>query len=600
MVGFLCQGHRDPTAAAGQAEFCCGTQPCQPPRTPGIFQSSCGRPIWSVKFDPDGGRLAVGSGEAKLEEVETRAIDVCDAKTGKVVFQMPQIGVPTVLDWRPDGKWLAVGITPEIHLFEVGGAEARHLILQGHRSKITGIQFHPQGRFLASTCWDGTTRLWDSASGQQLLRLEGSFSRFSEDGNLLASKKDWTSICLSSWPHAPHVWLCRGMTHAVALVPGDRLMASCHDDGVRLWELDRLREVAYLPIGATHGAAFRFPTGELVTGGKAGLYQWAIRTTNRDGAEEIRLGPPEAIDASLQNLRSVHLSRDGNTLLSEAFFRDEPFLFQMAASGWRQLPLASSHLSPTSFGGTVWSQTALSPDGKWAAAASSDGVRIWNVGNGQHVGDLPTHVGGPICFSPDVRSLIVNSGSNMGIWDVGTWKPLREVSFQSDTPWAIAFTPDSRTAAIGVWGIGAMLFEVQYRPARGHAGSSGKTARLCWSQLHFQRFASRGRGRPQRMLRLGPPPLRERLAALGLDWNQPPLPKADSARAKPPLRVEVDLGVLAEEKLPSPAEKPVAGDAQPRTTENRQRTAENATLIAAVEKPAGEVSTAKHDSPAGT
>ena len=324
-----------------------------------VLEWSVGRPIWSVKFDPDGGRLAVGSGEAKLEEVETRAIDVCDAKTGKVVFQMPQLGAPTVLDWRPDGKWLAVGITPEIHLFEVGGAEARHLILQGHRSKITGIQFHPQGRFLASTSWDGTTRLWDSASGQQLLRLEGSFSRFSEDGNLLALQKGLDIHLFEFVAPCAHVWLCRGMTHAVELAPGDGMMASCHDDGVRLWELDRLREVAYLPIGATHGAAFRFPTGELVTGGKAGLYQWAIRTTNRDGAEEIRLGPPEAIDASLQNLRSVHLSRDGNTLLSEAFYRDEPFLFQMAASGWRQLPLASSHLSPTSFGGTVWSQTAL-------------------------------------------------------------------------------------------------------------------------------------------------------------------------------------------------------------------------------------------------
>ena len=38
--------------------------------------------------------------------------------------------------------------------------------------------------------------------------------------------------------------------------------------------------------------------------------------------------------------------------------------------------------------------------------------------------------------------------------------------------------------------------------------------------------------------------LRHRLAALGLDWNAPPLVEAPPGNPQPPLEVEVDLGTL--------------------------------------------------------
>src|SRR5205823_2190841 len=43
--------------------------------------------------------------------------------------------------------------------------------LEGHVDQITVLSFHPDGGLLASASWDGVLRLWDPATGRQLLRL---------------------------------------------------------------------------------------------------------------------------------------------------------------------------------------------------------------------------------------------------------------------------------------------------------------------------------------------------------------------------------------------------------------------------------------------
>jgi hypothetical protein len=73
------------------------------------------------------------------------------------------------------------------------------------------------------------------------------------------------------------------MTDAVAVASDDRLAATGHEGGVRLWDLDKLEQVAYLPRGVTGDVAFRVPAGQLVTSGIAGLYQWPISTENHEG-----------------------------------------------------------------------------------------------------------------------------------------------------------------------------------------------------------------------------------------------------------------------------------------------------------------------------
>ncbi|MEQ1828544.1 MAG: WD40 repeat domain-containing serine/threonine protein kinase, partial [Pirellula sp.] len=92
-------------------------------------------PIRCVKYNPSGEFIAIG----------TEKVDVCDAQSGQIVSSNPSVDAPSIFAWDSSGKRLAVGGTPDIHLFWIDRMDQKPLILQGHRSKVTRLQFHPAG-----------------------------------------------------------------------------------------------------------------------------------------------------------------------------------------------------------------------------------------------------------------------------------------------------------------------------------------------------------------------------------------------------------------------------------------------------------------------
>jgi WD40 repeat protein len=94
--------------------------------------------------------------------------------------------------FHPDGRRLAsAGWDGTIKVWDTAtGGEVR--TLRGHSDRINDLAYSPDGRRLASAGWDGTARVWEAETGRELVTLRSHSgivlaAAFSPDGTRLAT-----------------------------------------------------------------------------------------------------------------------------------------------------------------------------------------------------------------------------------------------------------------------------------------------------------------------------------------------------------------------------------------------------------------------------
>mmetsp|Transcript_21359 Transcript_21359/g.46381 ORF Transcript_21359/g.46381 Transcript_21359/m.46381 type:complete len:578 (-) Transcript_21359:683-2416(-) len=133
--------------------------------------------------------------------------------------------------------------------------------LKGHAARLSSVAFHPTGRFVATTSFDHTWRLWDvetssMSEGKELLLQDGHAREvygvgFHPDGSLVATT-DFGGV-VQCWDLRTGKSACHFLGHARRVIcsefsPNGFQLATAGDDGtIKIWDLRRRRPSASIP-----------------------------------------------------------------------------------------------------------------------------------------------------------------------------------------------------------------------------------------------------------------------------------------------------------------------------------------------------------------
>ncbi|MBE9534235.1 MAG: tetratricopeptide repeat protein [Proteobacteria bacterium] len=384
----------------------------------------------------------------------------------------PEKSAFTCLAFSPDGVCLSAACSDgTARVWDVASGKEL-LTLSGHTDEVCGVAFSPDGTCLATASFDSTAKVWDASSGKELLTLSGHTDEvcgvaFSPDGTRLATaSRDLTG---KVWDAASGKELLTlsghtGEVFGIAFSPdGTRLATAGRDLTGKVWDAASGKELPITLSGHTNtflSVAFSPDGTRLATA------SWDNTAKVWDAASGKKL---LTLSGHTNCVRGVAFSPDGTRLVTAS---DDKTAKVWDVTSGRELLTLSGHT-----GEVVWG-VAFSPDGTRLATASWDNTaKVWDASSGRELLTLSGHTGEVwgVAFSPDGTRLATASTDETGkVWDAASGKELFTLAGHTGTLLGIAFSPDGTRLATAsmdntgkVWDAssGKKLF-----PLSGHTG----------------------------------------------------------------------------------------------------------------------------------
>jgi len=360
-------------------------------------------------FSADGSQLALVCDGVKLWNLGRPQ----EAAPLGLEFDGTQMGV----SFDPLGRWLGVTAFSAMALWPLD--DRYPSVMMGHSKNARTVVFAPDGRWLASSSWDGTVRLWPvSGTGGYSARVLFSGNGNNRQIDSLAVSTDGRHLVAGN--RGGEIWIIpvdgdeprllgriNDYVLAIAVSPDGQTIATGSgwtnqaEQIIRLWDLDSGRQRTLDPGDAAAVEDLVFmEDGHLLSAGGNALRRWDLGDGSNDVLMEgdvrrialcadqelvlVNLGEIWAsgsvralslVDGEWLDLpafghvvRSIAVDRTGTVAITggtDGIVRVGP-----AGGGDAHLLFAENQRDP-------WG-VAVSPDGRWIAAGGDDGaVRVW-------------------------------------------------------------------------------------------------------------------------------------------------------------------------------------------------------------------------------
>mmetsp|Transcript_1489 Transcript_1489/g.2713 ORF Transcript_1489/g.2713 Transcript_1489/m.2713 type:complete len:537 (+) Transcript_1489:110-1720(+) len=189
--------------------------------------------------------IAMHQGENHCHQLATASIDLT-AKLWKI-----NKNDDVSMNNDEEGNHVGSGSVPNLYNIE------EMAVLKGHAARLCKVAYHPSGRFVGTTSFDHTWRLWDvEAGGKELLLQDGHWKEvygigFHNDGSLV-STTDFGSV-VQVWDLRSGKSACHFLGHAMRVLctefsPNGFQLVTAGDDGtMKVWDLRQRKQYASVP-----------------------------------------------------------------------------------------------------------------------------------------------------------------------------------------------------------------------------------------------------------------------------------------------------------------------------------------------------------------
>jgi WD40 repeat protein len=471
--------------------------------------------VTDVAFSPDGTRLATASFD--------RTARVWDLASGQALLALSGHSNWVMhVAFSPDGAWLATASTDSTAvLWDAATGEPLRTFTHG-AVRLYAVAFSPPcppagdagcGQRLATGAEDGTTRIWEAATGRELLALSSEGApvaaiAFSPDGARLGTANfDGKARLWDAHSGQPLLTLsghtdgvtglafspaCASGAPSQGAVCGTRLATTSFDGTVRIWNIAASRELLTLALPGHTASALRPDGAQLAVGFNDGTVQvWEIGIPQSLAA--VLPGPVRApiaapalllsIPAHTGPVRGLAFSPDGTRLATAG--GDRTARVWEAATG-RELVALHGHRD------IIW-RIAFSPDGTRLATASQDYMlKVWDAADGRELLSLLNRPGlNGVAFAPGCArqsgqasaaagncalSLAVARDSGAAVlYDAATGAGLLNIQDEAVALLDVAFSADGRRLATAGAAGAARVWELetgrQLLALNGHRGA---------------------------------------------------------------------------------------------------------------------------------
>ena len=332
----------------------------------------------------------------------------------------------------------------EVRVWNLITKRARRI--QAHQDAANHIFFSPAGDLLLSTSYDGSTKVWDSRTGQMMLTTTQGFAvQFSPDGGrILFYSQSGCGIWRVVRPTGLTMLDCvsagkMNVWHA-DFSPDGRWLAATKDDGIHVFDSESGRRAFFQPMSQSRTAYFLPDGTNLLSTSTHRIAYWPVVTgsVESNGQSTFRLGKRELVPlTNFTHIESGTLSFDRKQLIIP-MSQSEAALFSLEDR--REVLRFTNGILPK--------LSSISLDKRWVVTGTFHGwgMTAWDAVSGAKLHDFRDG-NSSAYFSPDGRYLVNAGSSHYQIYEPGSWKLLHQIPRESgsDLSNLAAFSADGRT-----------------------------------------------------------------------------------------------------------------------------------------------------------